>query len=177
MYWFARPPWIRWAVSACLLVAAFTLEVRGPATTDHWFATADIEPGTPLIPDQFRAVRVPAGLFPPIEPHGFARTEIYSGDPLINGHVTDQHVRVPDDWWVIELSVPARLRVGQTVLLVVLDTDTPTTVDGLAVTVTAASDPFGGTSTVGSIAVPSAEAAAVATAAATGNVTVLTAND
>ncbi len=177
MYWFARPPWIRWAVSACLLVAAFTLEVRGPATTHHWFATADIEAGTALTPDQFRTVRVPTGLFPPIDPHGFARTEIYSGDPLISGHVAEQPVRVPDDWWVIELSVPARLRVGQQVLLVVLDTDTPTTVDGVAVTVNTTSDPFGGMSAVGSIAVPSAEAATVAAAVASGNVTVLTAND
>lgn len=177
MYWFARPPWIRWAVSACLLVAAFALEVRGPATTDHWFATSDIAAGTPLTPDQFRAVRVPSGLFPSIEPHGFARTEIYAGDPLTNGQVTGQPVRVPDDWWVIELPVPARLQLGQTVLLVVLDTDIATTVGGLTVAVDATSDPFGGSSAVGSIAVPSAEAAAVAAAAATGNVTVLTANN
>ncbi len=177
MYWFARPPWIRWAVSACLLVAAFALEVRGPLTTQHWFATADIAAGTPLSPDQFRAVRVPAGLFPVVEPHGFARTEIYAGDPLIDGHVVDDPVRVPEGWWVLEISVPARLRVGQTVLLVVLDSDVPATVNGVAVALDATDDPFGGRSVVGSIAVPSAEAAAVAVAAATGNITVLTAND
>lgn len=177
MYWFARPPWIRWAVSACLLVAAFVVEVRGPVATEHWFATADIAAGTPLSPEQFREVRVPSGVFPPIEPYGFARTEIYAGDPLISGHVADQPVRVPNDWWVVDLAVPERLRVGQTVLLVLLDTDQPTTVDGVAVAVDTTSDPFGGLSVVGSIAVPSGEAAAVAAAAAMGNVTVLTAND
>ncbi|MDH5422237.1 MAG: SAF domain-containing protein [Acidimicrobiia bacterium] len=177
MYWFARPPWIRWTLSTCLLVAAFALEIRGPATADHWFATTDIPAGTPLTPDQFRTVQVPTGLFPSIEPHGFARTEIYSGDPLLDGDVTDQSVRAPDDWWVIELPVPARLRVGQTVLLVVLDADTATTVGGLAVAVDPTRDPFGGTSAIGSIAVPSDAAAVVAAAAATGNVTVLTANN
>ena len=177
MYWFARPPWIRWTLSTCLLLAAFALEIRGPITADHWFATTDIAPGTPLTLDQFRTVQVPSGLFPPIEPHGFARTEIYSGDPLLDGHVTDQPVRAPDNWWVIELPVPARLQVGQTVLLVVLDTEIATTVGGLAVAVDPTSDPFGGTSAIGSIAVPSEAAAAVAAAAATGNVTVLTANN
>lgn len=177
MYWFARPPWIRWAMSACLLVAAFVLEIGGPATTEHWFAITDIEPGTPLDPGQFRAVRIPSDLFAPVEPHGFARTEIRSGDPLINGHITDQFVRVPDGWWVIDLAVPARIRVGQTVLLVVLNTDQPTTVDGVAVAVEATSDAFGGRSSVGSIAVPAAAAGAVASAAASGNISVLTTND
>ena len=84
---------------------------------------------------------------------------------MLDGHVTDHPVRAPDNWWVIELPVPARLQVGQTVLLVVLDTEIATTVGGLAVAVDPTSDPFGGTSAIGSIA------------AATGNVTVLTANN
>lgn len=177
MYWFARPPWIRWALSTALVLTAFVLEVNAPATNPRWFAVADVTAGDELQPSMFRQVQVPVGLIPLVEPSGFAQTDIRTGDPLTAGHLSSSDVSVPDDWWIIELAVPSHLRAGQAVLLVVLDDDSSFTVSGLAVAVETGTDPFGGKSASGSIAVPSGSAATVAVAAAGGNVTVLTAND
>ncbi len=176
MYWFARPPWIRWVLSATLVLTAFVVEINGPATSERWFARSDITAGDELLPSMFRQVQVPDGLFPLIEPNGFAETDIQAGDPLTAGHLSASDVSVPDDWWIIELAVPSHLRAGQEVLLVVLNDETSFTVNGLAVAVKTGSDPFGGHSASGSIAVPAASAATVAVASASGNVTVLTAD-
>lgn len=176
MHWFARPPWIRWTLSAVLVSTALVAEIRGPATVDRWVAATDIAAGTELTDELFRPVRFPVGLLPATAPTGYAKVDIAAGDPLIAGLIAEADIAVPEDWWTIDLEIPTHVVPGQAVLLVLLSGETPVVVEGIARSIEITNDPFGGRSAVGSVAIPAGETTRVATAAATGNITVLTTN-
>ena len=175
MYWFARPPWIRWVLSAMLVTAAFGIELTGPATEARWFAKTDISAGEQLAPSLFEFKDVSAGSLADVRPTGFARVAIDEGDPLTASLMSTDPLATPAGWWNIEMAVPQHLTVGQPVLLVILNADTePTVVDGIVVSVSTTNDPFSQQATMGIIAVPPEDAAIVAAANQSGRMSVLT---
>ncbi len=177
MYWYARPPWIRWVLSGLLVAAAFGIELTGPVTVERWFARADISAGQQLEPGLFELKDVLAGSLANVAPTGFALVAIASGDPLTASTISPRSRIAPTGWWSIEMTVPQHLTAGQPVLLVILNSEAePTVVDGIAVSVGTNNDPFTQQTAIGIIAVPPEDAAIVAAANQGGRMSVLTAD-
>ena len=177
MYWYARPPWIRWVLSALLVAVAFGVELTGPVTEERWFARTDISAGQQLEPGLFELKQVSAGSLADVAPAGFALVAIASGDPLTASTINPRSRITPTGWWSIEITVPQHLTAGQSVRLVIANSEAePTVVDGIAVSVGTNNDPFTQQTAVGIIAVPPEDAAIVASASQSGRMSVLTAN-
>lgn len=125
MYWLRRPPYLRWAVAAALILVAAIWDSAGPATVPYPFATATIEPGTAVDGNvEWRAI--PAGLLPswtgPVT--GSARVYLAAGDPLLPSLVTAGDP-VPSGWWSIPLQLPAPIPPGTPVQVLLNGDVTP----------------------------------------------------
>ena len=178
MYWFTKPPWVRWCLSALLILFAFGVELRQPTVQTHLFAIEEIAAGTALSPDLFRSQSIPSGLLAPVTPIGVAAATIRAGDPLLSGSIASPVTPVPDDWWALEIGVPAHVQVGDRLLLVLVSASPdgpPAVVDGIATSVARTADAFGATTNVATVAIPPDHVTAVATAVESSRVSVLTA--
>lgn len=118
MYWLQRPPYLRWAAAALLIVGAGWWDLRSSATTQYPFAATEILQGTELDAQaiEWRSVR---GFPEPPDPRGVAAVDIPAGQPL-TAAVLGSHVVVPDGWWIVPLDVPGALP-GDEVLVVITD--------------------------------------------------------
>jgi hypothetical protein len=115
VYWLRRPPHLRWAIAAAVIVAAAVWDARGPATVEYPFAAVAAAPGTPV--DEVVEWRtVPAGVLPdwtgPVG--GSVGVALAKGDPLLPSLVAAGSV-VPAGWWSVPLELPAPIPPGSPV--------------------------------------------------------------
>jgi hypothetical protein len=115
MYWLRRPPYARWIVAGCIVVAAVAFDARPTPTVQYPFASADLAPGE-RIEESLVWHEVPAGILPAWtqEPEGRVAAGLAAGDPIVPSSI-DRPV-VPNSWWAVQLPLPSgvagtRLRV------------------------------------------------------------------
>lgn len=168
MIWLQTPPWGRRLLAAAIVILALWIELRPEPTVEHPFATETITRGTEIGSSNTEMRAVPTGLLQPVRWGAVAIRDVGTGDPVLNTDVGSEEI--PADWWAVSLEVPQTARSGDPVRVVNLDTGE--TVDGLVVS-GPDSDPLGGG--VGSVALPSEGAAAIAIASMEGRVAVMVA--
>jgi hypothetical protein len=172
VYWFRRPPYLRWAVAGLVIAAAFAVELRPRPRVQHPFAALGMPAGSVVLEERLEWRSIPAGLLPtpPIRDGMSLTIDIAAGEPLLPGHVAPA-APPPIGWWGIPVALPDGVVAGDPVRLVVLDP--PLTVEGRVLTVPEA-DPLG-LEPPGVVVVPGDAADAVARAAAKQAVAVLVA--
>ena len=161
MYLLARPPYLRWAVAALLVLAGLLVECGGAATTPHPFTTRIVPAGESLdLAVEWRDV--PAGLLIAPDLDGaVAAMDLPAGTPVVDAVVATRPA-VPEGWWAVALELPPTAVEGADVLVVL--TSTGEQVPGIVVA--AGGDGGFGIDEPGVVAVPEAMAAAVARGAA-----------
>jgi len=165
VYWLPRPPYLRWAAAAVLVLGAFAWDQRAPAAALHPFAARPVLAGEALDATAVAWREVPAGLLAAPDLDGVtAAVDLEAGDPLVAA-VLRRGAAAPEGWWEVPVAVGAHAAAGDEVLLVVIDP--PLTVRGLVV-----SAQHGDAYSLGYrpavVAVPEEAAAVVAAAAAAG---------
>ena len=163
MYWLRRPPYFRYLLAAVIVVGALVMEFRRPEVMLHPYAAEVIPSGSPLETASLDWKEIPTGVLPPVEVSGAAGRTVPAGSPLLPQDVSDSP-RAPEGWWAVEVPLPSRAGVGQTVQVVVLSVGTA--VPGLGLEPAPRSDEFGFSDRMGLVAVPSSEAALVVMAVA-----------
>ncbi len=169
MYWFRRPPYLRWAAAALIFTIAAAAELRGTPTVVHPYVAAPMAAGAALNPDALEMRRVPVGALPPVDLEGARAARTLSpGEPVLPSDLAAPQV-APDGWWLVPMPLPAAAGTGAEVR--VLGLEPPQDVPGVVVG-PGGDDGFGGR-LPGLVAVPADQAAALATAAARDDVVVL----
>lgn len=166
MFWLSRPPYLRWALAALILVTGVFIEIRPTQTVPHPFAVDTVGVGDVVDETQVIWRDVPTGLLAPVHLPITASRQIVAGEPVLaGGGTTSADTGIPEGWWAIELDVPTGAEPGMRVRLV-----TPSRgVEGLIIDVR--DGDFGERS--GLVAVPDGSADAVAAAVLDGTVAVL----
>lgn len=168
MIWLQTPPWGRWLLATLIVVLAVWFELRPEPTVAHPFAIVDITRGETIGAANTRARQVPVGLLPDVPENAIASRDIPAGAPILAADTTTTPSMVPRGWWTVRLDVPEGARVGDRVLVVVVDTGL--VAEGVVATVPG-SDPFA--AGTGGVAVAPDHAGAVAVAAVDGRVAVM----
>lgn len=130
MYWFRRPPYLRWLAAGFLLLLGIYFEMRPASVEPYPFAAEEIPTGSPI--EQSISWRdVPQGLLPQWEGSvaGIAGSDILVGDPLLPTVLVE--VVVPVDWWAVPLPLPTTTVPGTPLRLVLDGTDS--VVEGIVV--------------------------------------------
>jgi hypothetical protein len=168
VYWFGRPPYVRWVAAGALLVVAVLLEFRPANSVLHPFTAEVIEAGSPL---EVEWRKVPEGLFPAPNLDGAVATHVLAaGEPVAPSDVTAAG-SLPSGWWQLALEVSFALVPGAEVQIVL--TESSRTVSAVVVRMGAADSLQG---PVALVAVPAEDAAAVARAVAGRSFVVLVAS-
>lgn len=177
VYWFRRPPYLRYVAAALLLSIGTYLELRPEPTATHLFAAEDVAVGTVLTEELFEKRAVPRSLFEPIELAGRAAHDLHRGDPLTASGVDLREFQVPSGWWALQVPLPSYARPGMPIQLVVRSKDgdgEPHVVPGLVIaSPDVAADPLGFESPDGVVAIQETDAAEAAVAVTERRVTVL----
>lgn len=120
MYWFRRPPYLRWIAAAAVLLLGLLLDSRTTPLVRYPFAESTIAAGT-AIEDHIAWREIPAGVLPvwPGTVSGNSATEIAANDPLLPSLVGD--VTIPTDWWAVALPLPSPVPPGTHVRVVLGD--------------------------------------------------------
>lgn len=168
MLWLDRPPLLRWAGAAVLVLAAAWSELAPPPTTTARFLAEDVAVGTPLEDHHVERRSVPAGVVSTVEPRGFAATHLRAGDPLVESMVVE--AVVPSGWVVIEAPVPPHAAPGRAATAVVVEAGTAPIEIPAQVVGRASADSFGSAS--GTIAVPEEWIGPAAAASAEGRLVI-----
>ncbi len=165
MYWFRRPPYLRWATAALLLVTATWLDVRPQPTVLHPYAAVALEEGTVIEETMIEWRTIPADVLPdPGDPVGMVSRPVAAGEPLVASAVSPRRIVAPDGWWTLETRLPPGAYPGQPVQLIVLTMgEAPQAIAGTVVAAPTA-DPLAFEDLPGLVAVP-AESATIAAAA------------
>ena len=165
MYWLPRPPYLRWAGAALLLIGALAWDLRGPAIELRPFIARSLEAGEAVDASAVEWREVPAGLLPSPDLAGAtAAVDLAPGDPLVDA-VLSRAVAVPAGWWKVPVAIGPYAAPGDSVMLVI--TDPPATVEGLVVS-PQQGDAYSLDYRPAVVAVPADSAARVAAAAAAG---------
>jgi hypothetical protein len=165
-----RPPYLRWAAAALVVLAALAWDLSSRAVEPFPVAGIDIGRGEPIIDGDVQWIDVPRGSLPhPDLIDATAAVDIHAGDPITRS-VTVVGSPVPSDWWSIPIDLPPGVAVGDRVRLTTLD---GSTVDGV-VSIAPSEDAFGLT-TPGAVAVPDDAVSDVTVAVATDSVLVVVA--
>jgi hypothetical protein len=175
VYWFSRPPYLRWAGAVLLIVAAAWVDLRPAATTPYPFARADLASGTAIDAGSVEWRQVPVGLLPADPPlDGTVRYAVAAGEPLLPSLVAAGRPEVPEGWWALSTTLPEDVVAGQALQLVVTGFGVaPRAFPAIVVEPPPPHDPLGYDDPVGLVAVPGDSAATVAAAAADGEMSVL----
>ena len=169
MFWLTRPPYIRWAVAAAIVVAALLWDLRGSAQIQYPFAATAIAAGTPITDAQVAWRSVPEGAMEmPDLSDPVASRDVAAGEPIVPSAVSGESM-VPDGWWSVPVPLPGSALPGTRVRLVGIETEFET--DGIVVSV--AGEDVLSFSESGLVAVPPAYAAVVAIASKDGTLIVL----
>src|SRR5690606_21475353 len=167
--WLERPPVLRWAAAALLVLAAAWSEFAPQPTVPAVFLATDVEIGTPLDESHVTRRRVPAGVVDTIEPSGVAAVDLHAGEPLVYSMVAT--APIPSGWLLIEAPVPGHAPPGAEATGVILGGEGATPVEFPALVIDAAGDdPFGGS--LGTLAVPPEWIGAAAAASASGRLVI-----
>ncbi|MBN2112799.1 MAG: hypothetical protein JW785_01585 [Acidimicrobiia bacterium] len=160
-----RPPYLRWAAAALLVLGAFAWDRRAPALEPHPFAARDLQAGEALDASAVSWRETPAGLLPSPDLRGAAAAvDLAAGDPLVPA-LLRYGPEVPQGWWEIPVAIGPHAGPGDEVMLLVADP--PVTVPGLVVT-PQRGDAYSLDYRPAVVAVPAESAALVAAAAAAG---------
>lgn len=166
---------LRWVAVILVLIIAIYADLRPPGTEPHPFAVTDITPGSVLDGSVYEMRDVPIGLFESIDIETLHETpapsRVKSGDPLLASMIANEQPTIPSGWLLIETDLPASAVPGLSALIVsIVDEQDHWSVPAVVASVTNVDD-FG--DAVGSVAVPSDDAARVAAAAGRGETTVV----
>jgi hypothetical protein len=131
VYWLHRPPYLRWAAAAVLLLGAVAWDLRGSPRQIHPFVTTAIAAGSPVPPEAIEWREIPSGLLgEPALDGTVAAVDLIPGDPLTDSVVT-RGVAIPEGWWAVPVAIGRHAQPGDDVMLVTID---PTlTVGGVVV--------------------------------------------
>lgn len=165
MYWFHRPPYLRYALAIGICTAALWAEFRPHNTVEHPFASQSIPAGSQLEHDLFTMRDVPAGLMRPVDVAGRAQHDIEEGEPLTAGLIESDVVPVPSDWWTLAIALGQDVIPGDHVRLVLRIEPETIIVDGIVIRAgTSGQDDFGFEQQTAVVAVPPDAASSVAIA-------------
>jgi hypothetical protein len=178
VYWFRRPPYLRWAAAAILIVSAAWMDLRPEPVVSQPFAAVDLITGTQLDQTMIEWRSIPAGLLPPLpNPEGIVLHEVAAGEPLVPSLVSAERIPVPDGWWTMEVQLPPGSFPGQQMQLIVLPdhtSDPARSLPGLVIVpAPVEQDPLAVEPAPGLVAVPNEYAPTAAAAIAGGKVTVI----
>jgi hypothetical protein len=113
-----RPPYLRRAAAACVLMTAIAIEFRPPATTLIPVATGDLVAGTAISESDVTMVEVSGGQMTTVPIPAVLVRDVRAGDPITGADVDAHPIAVPDGWLMIELEVPASTTEGTEVVAV-----------------------------------------------------------
>lgn len=170
MYWLKRPPYLRWAAAAALVVVAMALELRQTPTVEHPFAATDLQRGDTVTSGSLEWREIPESVLPlpKLDAEVVLTVDLPKGEPLLPSQLAAGRL-APANWWSVPIALPVGVPTG--VLVQLVDTATGMAVDGI-VTAPPSDDPFA-VEPAGLVAVPADTAAEVATADAAGSLIVL----
>ncbi|MEN8113953.1 MAG: SAF domain-containing protein [Actinomycetota bacterium] len=169
MFWLTRPPYLRWAAAASIVVFALVWDLRSTAEALYPFASKTISPGAPITDELVEWRPVPMGIMAmPDLSRPVASREIEAGEPIVPSAVSGETL-VPEGWWSVPVALPATAEPGARVRLI--GTEMPFDVEG--VVVSRGTDDLFSYSDSGSVAVPPDAASNVAVAALDGTLIVL----
>lgn len=164
-----RPPYIRWAVAAAIVVAALLWDLRGSAEILYPFASTAIAAGTPITDSQVVWRSIPQGVMQmPDLTDPIASRDVATGEPIVPSAVSGLSM-IPEGWWSVPVPLPSMAVLGSRIRLVGIETAFET--DGIVVSV--AGEDLLSFSESGLVAVPPAYAAVVAIASREGALIVL----
>jgi hypothetical protein len=169
VFWLTRPPYIRWAVAAAIVIGARVWDQQGSTQVLYPFASTAIAAGTPITDSQVTWRNVPDGAMEmPDLTDPIASRDVAAGEPIVPSAVSGVSM-IPDGWWSVPIPLPSVAIPGTTVRLV--GTETSFETDGIVVSV--AGDELLSFSESGLVAVPPGFAAVVAIASRDGTLIVL----
>ncbi|MCJ7725160.1 MAG: hypothetical protein MUP76_02055 [Acidimicrobiia bacterium] len=167
MYWLQRPPYLRWAAAAILVIGAAVWDLRPEPTDLHPFLITAVSAGESIEATALEWRTIPAGLMvAPDLTHPVAAVDLASGTPLVP-EMLRAPIAAPEGWWEVPVAVGAHAAAGDHVMLVVVDP--PTTVAGIVMTAQHG-DPYSLDYRPASVAVPAESAPLIAAASAHGTV-------
>lgn len=169
MYWLARPSYWRWAAAILLVGASLYFELRPTPSIEHPFAGADLTAGTDIREAVVDWRSIPIGVLPETTLDGYLLVDVAAGQPLVPAMLDDAPL-IPTGWWAVAVPVPEGSLPGAEVRLVVDVRGAPRVVPGLLIRTFEEATIEGSTALV---AIPEAEAGAVAAALADSALSVL----
>lgn len=165
MYWLQRPPYLRWAAAALLLLGAAAWELRPRSTELHPYLIEPVESGDVIGEEAIEWREIPAGILPaPDLSSPVAAAPLPAGTPLLDPLLA-RPTLVPEGWWTVPVSVGEHARPGDVVLLIVVDP--PSSVTGTVIEAQSG-DPYSLDYRPAAVAVPADAAPLVAAAAREG---------
>jgi hypothetical protein len=170
VYWFRRPPYLRWIAASLILAGALWMDLRGKPTEPRPFTVSSIAAGDRIVDEMLEYREVPVGVLPEVNVDGYAMGPLSPGEPLTPSVISDRDP-LPDGWWAMEMEVPTGAGSGAVLRLVI--EGAATVVPGLITNVVSAGQSAGWVRETAMVAVPSDQASAVATALTDGKVSVL----
>lgn len=169
MFWLTRPPYLRWAAAAAVVLVALLWDLRDEAETPYPFAANGIAAGSPITDSMVEWRNLPAGAVAlPDLSNPVASRDLPAGEPIVPSAVSGPSV-VPAGWWAVPVALSSAAVPGSPVRLV--DTVSALEADGLVVA--AGTDDLMSLDPSGLVAVPPETATAVAIAAGHGTLVVL----
>ena len=166
MFWFGRPPYLRWIAAAVLVAGAALIEFWPTDEAAYPFTSTAGEAGEPL---RVEWRMLPAGAYPRVSLDGKVPGHAMpAGEPIAASDL-QVPIDIPNGWWALALEVPFPLHPGAATRLVLGEGgDVP----GIVI---ASEEDNSFVAPTALIAVPGEHASAVATAASARQVVVLVA--
>ena len=167
VYWLQRPPYLRWAAAALVLLGALAWDLRSAPTAMHPFAARAIEAGAVPGAEDVEWRRIPAGVLATPSLEGVvAAVDLAAGEPITASALTGP-TTVPDGWVALPVDIGSHAPAGAEVVLIVVDP--PGSVPGIVVQAQSG-DPYSLDFVPAVVAVPRDRAVDVAIASTRGQV-------
>jgi len=169
VFWLARPPYVRWAAAAAVVVAAFLWDLRGSSDILYPFASSPIAAGAPIAEADVEWRRIPdrTMALPDLSDPVAAR-DVPAGEPIVPSAVSGA-ATIPEGWWSVPTPLPATAMPGTRIHLV--DTVSGFETDGIVVA--AGNDDAMSYGESGMVAVPPESATLIAISANEGTLVIL----
>jgi len=164
-----RPPYLRWAAAAAIVLGALVWDLRDNAVEPYPFAAGPIAAGALITNTDVEWRSLPEGAIAmPDLSDPVASRDLVAGEPIVPSAVARTSI-IPDGWWSVPVSLPAATPPGTRALLVgtgpVFETD--------GIVISSPAEDLLSYSETGMVAVPADAATAVAIAARDGALIVL----
>lgn len=150
------------------MAGALWTEFQGGSSTEHPFATVAISPGELLTLENSEYRSIPVDLLQPVLLGSYATRPFAPGEPITAAGTGSEPPENRAGWWAVEIALPNKARTGDEVQVVLLDSGN--VVPGVVYS-TGPDDPLA--NETGTVAVPPQQAAAVASAVASGRAVIL----